>query len=270
MILFPPCKINLGLHVLCKRDDGYHAIETCMYPVPIYDILEIIPSKEFEFTSSGIPIPGEASSNLCVKAFQILQEKFSLPNVKIHLHKVIPMGGGLGGGSSDGSYVLLGLNELFNLNLSNSELQQFAAKLGSDCPFFIENTAQIATGRGEILEPFPLDLKGYFLKIINLGIHVSTQEAYAGVTFCKGDINVKTILENDSIENYKSTLFNSFEYSIFTKHPILSELKNVLYDEGATYAAMTGSGSTLFAIYKEKPSDTEFNHPIQFEEIVEL
>lgn len=270
MILFPPCKINLGLHVLCKRDDGYHAIETCMYPVPIHDILEIIPSEKFEFTSSGIPIPGEASSNLCVKAFQILQENFSIPNVKIHLHKVIPMGGGLGGGSSDGSYVLIGLNEIFNLDLSNIELQQFAAKLGSDCPFFIKNTAQIATGRGEILETFPLDLKGYFLKIINLGIHVSTQEAYAGVSFYEGKENTKDILSSASIENYKNKLINCFEKSVFTKHSVLSVLKNELYEEGATYAAMTGSGSTLFAIYKNKPRNTKFNHPIQFEEIIEL
>ena len=270
MILFPPCKINLGLHVLGKRNDGYHTIETCMYPVPIRDILEIIPSDEFEFSSSGIPIPGETSSNLCVKAFQLLKESYNIPNVKIHLHKIIPMGGGLGGGSSDGSYVLLGLNELFDLSMTNIELQEFAAKLGSDCPFFIENKAQIATGRGELLEPFSIDLKGYFLKIINLGIHVSTQEAYAGVAFYEGKENIKTILSNESIENYKDKLINCFEKSVFAKYLFLSELKNELYEEGATYAAMTGSGSTLFAIYKNKPINTNFNHPILFEEIIEL
>ena len=150
MILFPPCKINIGLHVLHKRNDGYHALDTLMYPVSICDILEVIQSDVFEFTNSGLIIPGNGQMNICIKAFQLMEKEYSISPVKIHLHKVIPMGGGLGGGSSNGTYTLLAINTLFDLQLSEERLQELASKLGSDCPFFVASLPQIANGRGEL------------------------------------------------------------------------------------------------------------------------
>lgn len=270
MILFPPCKINIGLHVLHKREDGYHEIETCMYPVPIHDILEIIPSSEFSFSSSGLPIPGELNSNLCVKAFQLIQTNYGIPNVKIHLHKQIPMGGGLGGGSSDGSYVLKGLNELFQLNITDQTMELLASSLGSDCPFFIKNEAQIATGRGELLEKYPLELNGYYLKIINIGIHISTQEAYQKVKMHENSMRLKDILDVNHLNSFKSLVENSFEASIFKDYPALQELKDSLYIEGAIYASMTGSGSTMFGIYSEKPAQNKQNQNALFEIVTQL
>lgn len=270
MILFPPCKINLGLHVLHKRDDGYHEIETCMYPIPLFDILEIIPSENFTFSSSGLTIPGESSSNLCVKAFELIQLKYTIPNVKIHLHKQIPMGGGLGGGSSDGSFVLRGLNDLFKLQLSDDVMQQLASELGSDCPFFIKNEVQIAKGRGEILKNFPLKLNGYYLKIINVGIHISTKEAYGNVKMYKNSTSLEEILTNYNLFDFKDQLTNSFEYSVFNEYPELKELKDLLYKEGAIYASMTGSGSTMFGIYKEKPQKKTDDSAVLFEIVMEL
>jgi 4-diphosphocytidyl-2-C-methyl-D-erythritol kinase len=257
MILYPPCKINLGLHILHKRNDGFHELDTCMYEIPLYDILEIIPSEEFVFTSSGLEIPGDSDNNLCVKAFKLIKEKHEISNVKIHLHKQIPMGGGLGGGSSDATYVLKMLNTLFNLNLELETLEEYAAILGSDCAFFVKSNCQIAKGRGELLSHFNLNLKGYYLKILNIGIHVSTAEAYGGVIFQTHIDNVVEILKLKK-EDWKDKLVNDFETSVFKKHPILSEIKNSLYQEGAFYASMSGSGSTMFALYENKPKENSF------------
>ena len=254
MILYPPCKINLGLHVLHKRKDGFHELDTCM---PLYDILEIIPSEKFEFSVSGMEIPGDENNNLCVKAFNLIKEKHGISNIKMHLHKQIPMGGGLGGGSSDGTYALKLLNTFFKLNLSDSILEQYASMLGSDCAFFIKSGTQIAKGRGELLSPIELNLKGYFLKIINIGIHISTAEAYNGIEFQKHQKSVNVIL-NKNIEDWKNNLINDFELSVFKKHPILQKVKESLYHEGAVYASMSGSGSTMYAIYKDKPTLESF------------
>ena len=174
MILFPPAKINLGLKVLGKRPDGYHSIETCMIAVPFTDILEILPAERFQFVQTGLKVDGDVNDNLCSKAFHLLQEKYDLKGAYIHLRKNIPMGAGLGGGSADGTFVLRGLNDLFSLGLTNEELRNFAAQLGSDCPFFVEDVPQIAKGRGEELESAEVDLSGYYVKLINPGIHVGT------------------------------------------------------------------------------------------------
>jgi 4-diphosphocytidyl-2-C-methyl-D-erythritol kinase len=251
MILFPPAKINLGLHVLRKREDGYHDLDTCMVPIPLYDVLEILPSEQFEYHQTGLVIPGSADDNLCVKAYNLLKAHYNLPQVYMHLRKEIPMGAGLGGGSADAAYVLTGLNTLFELNLSSSKLEAFAAQLGSDCPFFVKNEAQIARGRGEILSPCALDLKGMYLKIINPGIHVGTKEAYAGVLPNAEGPSVSSLIEAP-IESWKNQLKNDFEVSVFSSHSILKEIKEKLYAEGAIYAAMSGSGSTMFGIFKEK------------------
>jgi 4-diphosphocytidyl-2-C-methyl-D-erythritol kinase len=260
MILFPPAKINLGLKVLFKRNDGYHELETVMIQIPYTDILEILPADKFEFIQSGLVIDGDTESNLCVKAFRLLQKAFSIPNVSIHLKKLLPMGAGLGGGSADAAYVIRGLNELFNLNLSIEEMQNFASQLGSDCPFFIIDRPQLAKGRGELLSEIEIDLKGYYVKLVNIGIHVSTKEAYSNVHFSAAQPTIKEILTT-SIESWRDNLMNDFEVSILKAYPELEKIKNQIYDEGALYAAMSGSGSTMFGIYKEEPSKTfqQFN-----------
>jgi 4-diphosphocytidyl-2-C-methyl-D-erythritol kinase len=226
-----------------------------MIPIPFCDILEIIPSDTFIFKQTGLPIPGDIDNNLCVKAYQLMKNQFNIPPVMIHLRKIIPMGGGLGGGSSDAAFILTGINTLFNLGLSNSILEELAEKLGSDCPFFIKNVSQLAKGRGEILSDLNLDLKGYFIKIINLGIHVGTKEAYGGVHFSSNPKSIADII-NQPISKWKGELVNDFEQTVFTLYPQLDEVKQKLYSEGAVYAAMSGSGSTLFGIFKDQPHQT--------------
>lgn len=255
MILFPPCKINLGLHVLGKRPDGFHELESLMYQVPFTDILEIIPAKHFSFSSGGLPIPGNVETNLCVRAFELMHAQYGIPPVEIYLHKLIPMGGGLGGGSSDAAYVLRGLNTLFSLGLSVQTLQQLAAELGSDCPLFIEEMPQIAKGRGEVLRPVSVSLQGYFLKLVNAGFHVSTRDAFAKVDFYSGTAPVEELVQQP-LETWKENLGNSFESSVFAIHPQLQDIKDQLYTEGAVYAAMSGSGSTMFGIFHKKPEPT--------------
>ena len=253
MILFPPAKINLGLHILYKRKDGFHELETAMIPIPFTDILEILPAETFEFKQTGLPIPGMTENNLCVKAYLLMKERFKIPPVYIHLRKIIPMGGGLGGGSADAAYILTGINSLFNLNLSISTLEDLASQLGSDCPFFIQNTAQLAKGRGEILSKIPIHVEGYYLKLVNIGIHVGTKEAYDGAVFSSSPKSIREII-NLPISQWKNELTNDFEKTVFSIHPELAKLKQALYDDGAIYAAMSGSGSTLFGIYKNEPS----------------
>jgi 4-diphosphocytidyl-2-C-methyl-D-erythritol kinase len=269
MILFPPAKINLGLNVLFKRKDGYHELETVMVKTPLTDVLEILPSETFEFKQTGLVIPGSSDDNLCTKAFKLIKEAYNIPDVYIHLRKITPMGAGLGGGSADGAYVLSGLNELFQLNISKEKLETFAAQLGSDCPFFIEPSPQIARGRGELLTPLELSLKGYYIKLINIGIHIGTKEAYAGIEFSTSNKNLENILVQP-ISTWKYELKNDFETTIFKLHPSLMQLKEELYTEGAEYAAMSGSGSTIFGIYKEKPASSLPKYKDAFEFIGEM
>ncbi|WP_268035703.1 4-(cytidine 5'-diphospho)-2-C-methyl-D-erythritol kinase [Algoriphagus sp. PAP.12] len=258
MISFPNAKINLGLHIISKRKDGYHEIETCMFPIPLYDALEIIIDKKGGWESTGTPIPGEPKDNLILKAQQLLRKDFQgLPNLKIHLHKNIPMGAGLGGGSADGAFALKLMSNLYDLHLEDFFLEEYAAHLGSDCPFFIENTPKIAKGRGEILEPIDISLKGSFLVLINPGIHIGTKEAYAGVTPEAPKVKLEEVLVDRS--RWKAELVNDFEASIFQNHQELAEIKSQLYNAGAYYAAMSGSGSTMFGLFDEKPESLEVN-----------
>ncbi len=245
----------MGLRILFKREDGYHELETMMFQLPFLDILEVTISSDFSFQTTGLKISGSENDNLCVKAFHLMQEKYGIGNVQIHLHKTIPMGGGLGGGSSDGTYVLLALNELFQLNLSDLELQSLAAQLGSDCALFVKSAPQIARGRGEVLEEVPFSLSGYWLKVVNVGVFVSTKQAFSEIEFNTAQ---KTILEiiNQPIETWKEELVNDFEKTVFSVYPELKEVKTQLYAEGAIYASMSGSGSTLYAIYAAEPSLT--------------
>lgn len=252
MVSFPHSKINIGLNVLKKRDDGYHDIESCFYPIDWKDALEIIPSGKFRFSSSGLEIPGDPSSNLCVKAYKLLQKSFDLDPVHIHLHKIIPMGAGLGGGSSDAAFTLKTLNEIFKLNLPEKELMDFAAQLGSDCAFFIQDKAVLAKERGNVFQPVSLSLKNYFLLIVNPCLHVDTAQAYRSLNPGKPVVSLEELLEMP-VQEWKSNLKNDFEVPVFAKLPEVKELKKKLYEMGAVYASMTGSGSSVFGLFYKKP-----------------
>jgi 4-diphosphocytidyl-2-C-methyl-D-erythritol kinase len=253
MIQFPNCKINLGLSIIAKRTDGYHELETVFYPVGLKDIVEVVRASDLsapvEFTSTGIEVPGEIANNLCVKAYELLKAAYpALPAVKIHLHKHIPMGAGLGGGSSDATAVLKLLNQVFNLSLTQAQLINYAAQLGSDCPFFVLDTPCHATGRGEILNPIQLDLSNYSIALIHPGVHIATSWAFQQLAPHEKEKSIATIIAQD-IETWKQELVNDFEAPIFLAHPYLAELKEMLYKEGAIYASMSGSGSSLFGIF---------------------
>ena len=258
MIVFPNCKINLGLKILRKRPDGYHDLETIFYPLPFTDALEIVesrnPSREqqFPFTSSGLPVPGKPASNLCVKAYRVLKKDFpALPAVHIHLHKVIPAGAGLGGGSADAAFTLKLLNELFNLSLSREQLIGYASSLGSDCPFFIINKPCYARGKGELLEEIELDLSPYKFIIVNPGIHIDTGRAFLNI---KPAVPEKTLPEIIKMppERWKDELGNDFETVIFPQHREIVDIKDQLYFHGAVYASMSGSGSTVFGLFPKE------------------
>lgn len=251
MVVFPNCKINLGLNIIRKRSDGYHDLETVFYPVGIKDALEAIRAEEFKFSGSGLAVNGNVEDNLCVKAYHLLWSKFpQLPNVQIHLHKAIPMGAGLGGGSADGAFMLKLLNHKFQLGISNEELAELALQLGSDCPFFILNKPCFATGRGEKMIPVPIDLSAYTFALINPGIHVSTAMAFSQLAPAVPAKPIKEIIEQP-VETWKEELVNDFEIPVFKQHPLLSVIKRQLYDAGAIYAAMSGSGSTVFGLFKK-------------------
>lgn len=251
MILYPSAKINIGLDIVERRSDGYHELETVMIPVPVYDILEIIPNTSFKWRQSGLSIDGKEKNNLCIKAFRLIQSEYGIENIYMHLRKQIPMGAGLGGGSSDAAFVIKGLNELFQLNISIDEQKSIAGELGSDCPFFIENVPQLATGRGEILEKIPFDLKGYHIIVIKPGIHINTIVAYSGVNI-SGDKGKLTGSLSLPVNNWKYHIKNDFEHHIFQRYPQLESIKNMLYEKGAVYASMSGSGSSMYGIFTEK------------------
>lgn len=254
MIIFPNAKINLGLLITQKREDGFHNISSCFYPVNWTDILEVLPAKETKFTSSGLQIPEDGQDNLCLRAYKLLKQDFDLAPVHIHLHKVIPIGAGLGGGSADASFTLKTLNTLFSLNLTNQDLENYARQLGSDCAFFIENTAKYCFEKGDMFEKISLDLKDFHTVLVFPKIHISTAEAYQNIKPRKSPIDLKSFLENENIENWKNKIKNDFEESLFLKYPILQEIKTELYEKyGAKYASMTGSGSTMYAFFEEKP-----------------
>ena len=247
MIVYPNAKINIGLNVLEKQSDGYHKISSVFYPVnELFDILEILPSKDFSFSSSGIEIPG--NSNICTKAFELFQADFQIGNVTIHLYKQIPIGAGLGGGSADGAFTLKALNELFKLELSAIELEVYALKLGADCPFFIENSPKYITGIGDKMMDINFDLSAYKLKFIFPDLHISTAEAYEDVIPNRPKIHLIDLINQPS-KNWKKSLKNDFEVAAFVKYPQLNKIKEKLYADGAIYASMTGSGSVLYGVF---------------------
>jgi len=256
VLTYSNAKINIGLNIVEKRHDGFHNIETIFFPIKMRDAIEIADSKEdspYTFSASGIPINIDAKDNIVVKAYELIRAKYDFPSQDIHLHKNIPFGAGLGGGSANAAYMIKLLNQKFNLKMSDEEMENEVKKLGSDCAFFIKNKPTFAIGKGDQFEAINLDLSGYHILLIKPDIHISTPEAYANIKPHKPKISLKELIKQP-IENWKSTIKNDFESSIFPKHPLLAEIKEELYKEGAIYAAMSGSGSSMFGLFKNEPN----------------
>jgi len=255
VISFPNCKINLGLWVTQRRTDGYHNIQTVMLPVPWCDVLEMVPAagNQTSLTVTGMQVDSPMEKNLCYKAWQLMADRYGIPPVDMHLHKVIPSGAGLGGGSSDASFALKLLNNLFHLDLNDEVLRSLAVQLGMDCPFFIENIPALSTGRGDFLKPLPLSLQGLYLLIVKPPVHVSTAAAFAGIKplFRENSIHEITSLP---VQDWRKLLLNDFEQTVMAQYPEIREIKNELYRNGAIYAALSGSGSAVFGIFQNPVS----------------
>ncbi len=266
MVSFPNAKINIGLNITGKRPDGFHNLQTVFHPIDIKDALEIISASSDEttnFSHTGINVPGKESDNLCIKAYQLLKKDYpNLPSVKIHLHKNIPIGAGLGGGSANGAFTLNMLNNIYEIGLSKRELIEYALILGSDCPFFIENETCFATGRGESMEPISLNLHEYKIVLINPGIHVNTGWAFSNLNILKKSDTLSDIA-NIPVEEWKKYIFNDFETPVFAAFPAIKNIKESLYQEGATFASMSGTGSTVYGLFK-KNIVPELNFPSSY------
>lgn len=272
MIRFPGSKINIGLNIIGKRPDGYHDLESVFYPLNLSDILEITVNDHFEFFTSGLSINGDHSDNLVAKAYYLLQDIFDLPPVKIHLHKIVPMGAGLGGGSADGAATLLLLNDLFSLNISLEQLEKYADQLGSDCAFFIRNKPAFVQGKGEQITLLNITLSGCYIQLINPDIHISTQEAFSGIVPMAASPNWQ-LKTQESPLTWQQEVKNDFEKTIFPLHPEIEALKNELYNQGASYASMTGTGSSVYAIFEKEPLSLKGNKVMKktyFEWIADL
>jgi len=271
MITFPNAKINLGLNITEKRPDGYHNLETVFYPIPLEDALEINPaansSNKFNLYQSGIAIDGKPEDNLVIKAYLMLDKRFNLPSIDIHLYKHIPSGAGLGGGSADAAFMLKLLNDKFSLGLSIEELEDYAAQLGADCAFFIQDQPTFAEGIGNIFSPVSLSLKDYQLVLIKPDIFVSTKAAFAHIKPRKPQHSLKEIISRP-IAEWKELMINDFEESVFPQYPEIGAIKDCLYQQGALYASMSGSGSSVFGIFPQEgaiPSATLFPDSFYFQ-----
>jgi 4-diphosphocytidyl-2-C-methyl-D-erythritol kinase len=251
MLVFPNAKINLGLFITEKRTDGFHNLESLFMPIPLCDILEVTPSTEettLVCTGESNDIPTE--KNIVYKAWKLLQEEYGIGHVKIHLHKIIPSGAGMGGGSSDGTFMLKALNDLFQLNLSIHRLEELSAHLGSDCPFFVQNKAALISGRGEVVKPVDFSLGGKFLVVVNPGIHISTAQAFKGIQPKPSNFDWKKLIESQELNE---TLQNDFEPQVFNLFPEIEKIKENLMSAGAIYASMSGTGSTVYGIFNVDP-----------------
>jgi 4-diphosphocytidyl-2-C-methyl-D-erythritol kinase len=249
MIIFPNCKINLGLYVTKKRNDGYHDLATVFYPVKqLFDVLEIVESKQLQLTVTGTDLQISTPDNIVVKAHQLLQRDFKIPAVDIHLHKHIPHGAGLGGGSADASFMIQLCNDYFQLQLTQEQLLQYALQLGSDCPFFIYNTPCIAYGRGEVLQHIDLNVSNYKMVIVKPNIHIATKDAFNGVAVLNEQFDIEKMIQLP-ITEWKNTLENVFEKTIFKLHPTIEQLKQTMYNNGAIYTSMSGTGSAVYGLF---------------------
>jgi 4-diphosphocytidyl-2-C-methyl-D-erythritol kinase len=250
VVVFPSAKINIGLRVIARRPDGFHDIETLFYPVALCDILEIVPAKELSLQLFGLPVEGPMEHNLCVKAYRLLQKDRDLPPVAMYLYKKIPPVAGLGGGSSDATHTLLALNRLFHLNLTNPQLHNYAAQLGSDCAFFLHNKPMLATGRGDQLREMPhVCLQGYHVVLVKpAAVCVSTAAAYAAVVPQQPAGPLTGVLAHP-VSEWQQLIGNDFEAPVFSQFPELQRIKTQLYRQGALYAAMSGSGSSIYGLF---------------------
>ena len=260
MIVFPNAKINIGLNVISRREDGFHNLETIFYPVKLTDALEFAEAGETRLTFSGIQIDGAPENNLIIKAYQLLKTDFNLPPLQFHLHKVIPFGAGLGGGSSDAAFTLKMLNEYCNLGLQTQQLELYAAQIGADCPFFIRNKPTFATGIGNNFQDIELDLSDFEIIILKPNISVSTPEAYRNVIPRNPKYRLTEIVKTP-IDDWKNLIVNDFEKSVFLLHPQIAALKQFLYEQGANYVSMSGSGSAVFGIFRHLPTNIENKIP---------
>jgi len=251
MILFPNAKINIGLNILSRREDGFHNLETVFYPLAIRDALEVVEADQLKFTSSGMEIPGDAMDNLCLKAYDLLSKDYKLPPVHIHLHKNIPIGAGLGGGSADASFFIRLINQKFELGMDALQMEGYASRLGSDCAFFIQNKPALAVGKGDQLQIIDLDLSSYFIMLVMPKVQVSTSDAYRGVNPAAVANSLADLIKLP-VETWKAVIKNDFEPSVFLQYPIIAELKSKLYSAGALYACMSGSGSSVFGIFEKE------------------
>lgn len=251
MLAFANAKINLGLNLTEKRDDGYHNLETVFYPIKLHDVVEIIDADETSCVIKGIDIPGNAEDNICLKAFKALQNDFNLPHQQIILLKNIPVGAGLGGGSADAAFLIKLINDKFNLGLSIDKMQDYARVLGADCAFFIENKPTFAFGIGDEFEEVKIDLSNYYMVLVKPEIHVSTAEAYSKVNVKQPKTSLKELI-NLPLSEWKANIANDFETSVFAKYLEIDEIKTQLYAAGATFALMSGSGSSVFAIFENE------------------
>lgn len=264
MITYPIAKINIGLMVTEKRPDGFHNLETIFYPIQMQDILEVVEADEFKFSLSGIEVAGDPNENLVVKAYQLIKNDFQIPAVQVHLHKNIPSGAGLGGGSSDAASMLLTLNELFNLGIDQEKLMEYALKLGSDCPFFIQGKPVFATGRGEVMQEIQIELKDYFLILIKPPVHVATAAAYQNITPQKSRLSLKGLV-GFSVNKWKGNILNHFEKYVFQTYPEVEKIKKTLYDQGAAFALMSGSGSAVYGLFRSEKRGIEKLFPPDYQ-----
>ncbi|MCF6183260.1 MAG: 4-(cytidine 5'-diphospho)-2-C-methyl-D-erythritol kinase [Bacteroidales bacterium] len=267
MLVFPNAKINIGLNITEKRPDGFHNLESVFYPINLSDILEFVTSeKKINFTNSGLQIGVSDNDNLVLKAYYLLKKDFKLPELNIHLHKIIPFGAGLGGGSSDAAFMLKALNQYFELNISEYKLQFYAQKLGSDCPFFITNKPVFAEGTGNIFTNIDLDLSSYYILLVKPNIHISTKDAFSEIKPKKPKISLKEIIKLP-VKQWRELIKNNFEEPVFKMHPEIKNIKETLYNRGAVYAQMSGTGSTVYGIFEKKPENfKEFENYFTFQD----
>ena len=255
MIIFPSAKINIGINITSRRADGYHNIETVFYPARIFDALEALPGDKLMFNASGLGIPGRTEDNLCIKAYHLIKKDYELPPLNIHLHKHIPIGAGLGGGSADAAFFIKLINQQFDLNLSIEQMLRYARQLGADCAFFIESKPVFAFEKGDQFETIHLDLSKYCLVLVMPPAHVSTSEAYRGVRPAEVKDSLYELI-TEPVKDWKHFIKNDFEESVFKNHPVIRGVKAALYEAGALYASMSGSGASVFGIFNKQPNLT--------------
>jgi len=264
MITYPIAKINIGLLVTGKREDGYHNLETIFYPIQMQDVLEVVEADEFNFSMSGLTLEGDPQENLVVKAYGLIKNDYQIPAVKVHLHKNIPSGAGLGGGSSDAVGMLMVLNDLFSLKIGQDKLMTYALQLGSDCPFFLKGKPAYATGRGEILQDIPVELKEYYLVLVKPPVHVSTALAYQNIVPQKPRLSLKGLV-SFSVSKWKGNIQNHFEKYVFQEYPEVAQIKKTLYDQGAAFALMSGSGSAVYGLFRSEKRGIENYFPDNYQ-----